>query len=168
MFWTPESHGLKSCMITDIPDPNNTISDNNIGSLPESNAKVFEVFNSPLDLGKLQRDDPKLKPLITFIETDVLPENDDKLCKKIIIERDFYYMNEDMIQCRINNPRRKAPKDSEFFFENDERIVLPEVVINDVLHGYHNIAHIGITRLGATVARKYYFTIFFQKVHDFC
>ena len=53
-----ESHCLKSCMVTDIPDPNNIISDNNICRLPESNAKVFEVFNSPLDLGKLQRDDP--------------------------------------------------------------------------------------------------------------
>ena len=52
-------------------------------------------------------------------------------------------------------------------FENDEILVLPDAVVQDVLHGYHDLGHVGIGRLAATLSRKYYFQNFHKRIRDF-
>ena len=61
-------------------------------------------MNSSENLRKLQLNDTKLKALIDFLENDVLPEDDNKLCRKIIFESDFHYLNDDLVLCREKKP----------------------------------------------------------------
>ena len=125
-----------------------------------------ELSDMSRNLRELQLKDPYLKQVIEFIETDVLPK-DDKLSRKIVIERDLFFLNEDLVLCRSTFPRRKKAKGTDELFENDEVLVLPDAVVPDFLHGYHDLGHSGISRLAATVSRKYYFRDFHKKIRDF-
>ena len=96
-----------------------------------------------------------------------MPTDNDKLCRKIVFERDLFFLNQESVLCRAVFPGRKKTRPTDVLFENDEIVVLPDVVVPDVLHGYHDMGHIGIGRLAATISRKYYFQDFHKKVRDF-
>ena len=99
------------------------------------------------NLHDLQRNDPKLKALIDFIEYDILPQGNDRLCRKLVFERDLFYLNDDMLLCRGKMSYRRKPKGTDVLFENDEVLVLPDSVVDEVLHSYHDLSHSGICRL---------------------
>jgi len=105
--------------------------------------------------------------MITFIESDVLPKNDDKLCRRLIHERDLCYLNDNGILCRATASYRGKSRQAEALSEDDDLVVIPDALVDEVLHGYHDIGHCGIARLSASVGRKYYFQDFHKRVRDF-
>ena len=128
---------------------------------------IAHIMNASHNLRQLQLNDKKLRPLIDFLETDSLPENDNKLCRKIIFESDFHYLNDDLVLCRERKPFGKNRESIDELCEITEILVLPESVINDVLSAYHDSSHFGITRLSEMVRRRYYFEKLYKKVRDF-
>ena len=154
-----------------VPGVDNDQSDpddrgDSVGHESYENSYRVELSGMSQNLRKLQLEDPYLKQVIEFIETDVLPK-DDKLCRKIVFERDLFFLNEDSVLCRSVFPKRRKPKAADALFENDEALVLPDAVVESILHGYHDLGHCGISRLAATVSRKYYFRDFHKRIRDF-
>ena len=52
-------------------------------------------------------------------------------------------------------------------FEITEIFVLPDSVIQDVLHAYHDSSHYGIARLAESIRRRYYFEKMSQRIRTF-
>ena len=156
--------GLNANAIDFVPaDSSKTLSN------PEtsSQGQVIHLVEPRNNLHDLQRNDPKLKALIDFIEYDILPQGNDRLCRKLVFERDMFYLNDDKLLCRGKMSYRRKPKGTDVLFENDDVLVLPDSVVDEVLHSYHDLSHSGICRLGETIARRYYFENFHKKVRDF-
>jgi len=53
------------------------------------------IFSLPIEnIGTAQKACPQLAPIIDFLTTGTLPENNDKLSRRILFHRDDYFLNE--------------------------------------------------------------------------
>jgi len=110
-------------------------------------ATLFKFASPENALCELQSEDKALKPVIDFLMSGVLPEGDDKLCRRLVFEKEFYYLNENSVLCRTNALGRKDARSTDALFEDSEILVLPDSVVDEVLHAYHDSSHYGIARL---------------------
>ena len=133
----------------------------------EGIAELFQFASSENDLGVLQSEDKVLQPIIDFLKTGELPHGNDKLCRRLMFEREFYYLNDDSLLCRAKMFNRKDAKAADVLFEDTEVLVLPDSVVDEVLHAYHDSSHYGIARLAENVSRRYSFDGFFKRIRDF-
>ena len=86
---------------------------------------------------------------------------------KIVFECNWFYLNDNSILRREKQTLCKTRNELDDLFEITEMLVLPESVLNDVLHAYHDSAHFGIARLAEILRGKFYFEKLFKRVGDF-
>ena len=94
--------------------------------LPNSSDYAINFSNLDRSLRELQWEDDNLKPLLQYMAYDELPEKIDKLCRKLLYQKEMHYFNSNLELCRCNRPKSK-PKTSDFLFENNEILIIPTI-----------------------------------------
>ena len=69
------------------------------------------------------------------------------------------FLNEDSVLCRTNALGGNDARSTDALFEDSEILVLPDSVVDEVLHAYHDSSHYGIARLAKNVSRRYHFEV---------
>ncbi len=119
-----------------------------------------------IDLREYQLRDEYLSKLIRYIEEDILPEDDEKLRRKIMTEGAFHYLNADGVLCKGKMPKRKDHQ-ADDLFEESERKVVPVALQTKVLDAYHRHNHCGLNRLGAAILRNFAWDKFYSTAKQF-
>ncbi|MES9879780.1 MAG: DDE-type integrase/transposase/recombinase [Sedimenticola sp.] len=129
--------------------------------------KVFEQL-TPIDetkLLELQRNDPKLKDIIDFLENDTLPENVTD-ARRVQIESQNYVMdgNDNKILFHFYFPRGKK----ENIDNAIKQLALPGSLIGDILKGFHDFSsHLGFDKTYLAVRQKFFWKGQYKDVQDY-
>ncbi|VDI84198.1 Hypothetical predicted protein [Mytilus galloprovincialis] len=118
-------------------------------------------LNDVSDISKLQRECDQLIPLIKYLETGELPENQ-KEARNICYERDHYRLSQSGELIHLHRSRTKGIPKAESMIE---QLVLPKCLRQDALLAYHDHnGHTGIKRTYAGIHLKYYWSGMYQEV----
>ncbi|GFO28343.1 retrovirus-related pol polyprotein from transposon [Plakobranchus ocellatus] len=127
----------------------------------------LNVFNSSsfslATVSTLQKKDPDLSPIITYLENGTLPSSQ-KLSRQILLKQPHY----SLIDGVLFHPCE--PKTKRKFVSNDYTLVLPKVLQKPVIDMYHSsplAAHAGITATLQRVKADFYFERMSVLISDF-
>ncbi|CAG2239543.1 unnamed protein product [Mytilus edulis] len=121
-------------------------------------------LNDVSDISKLQRECDQLIPLIKYLETGELPENQ-KEARNICYERDHYRLSQSGELIHLHRSRTKGIPKAESMIE---QLVLPKCLRQDALLAYHDHnGHTGIKRTYAGIHLKYYWSGMYQEVYNY-
>jgi len=124
----------------------------------DSIEKVSRVLDAiklqPTVIVELQESDPYLRQLRRYLSDGCLPlDENKKLCKKIVFESNFHFLNENNELCYIQPNKNKFTNS---LWENFEVRVMPKSMAHEIISNFHAIGHSGIGKLTTTIRR--YFT----------
>jgi hypothetical protein len=102
--------------------------------------------NDEQALRKAQQCCPDVGPLMKFIETKELPKDDDHLARRIVIEAENHFINDNGILCghKINKNKR-----TKSLYEVMEWKIIPKALRREVLRIVHESSHPGIRKMEA-------------------
>ncbi|GFO32857.1 Pol polyprotein [Plakobranchus ocellatus] len=127
----------------------------------------LNVFNSSsfslATVSTLQKKDPDLSPIITYLENGTLPSSQ-KLSRQILLTQ-FHYSLIDGVLFHSCEPKTKSK-----FVSHDYTLVLPKVLQKSVIDMYHSsplAAHAGITATLQRVKADFYFERMSVLISDF-
>ncbi|CAC5371569.1 unnamed protein product [Mytilus coruscus] len=121
-------------------------------------------LNDVSDISKMQRECDQLIPLIKYLETGELPENQ-KEARNICYERDHYRLGQSGELIHLHRSRTKGVPKAESMIE---QLVLPKCLRQDSLLAYHDhTGHTGVKRTYAAIHLKYYWSGMYQEVYNY-
>ena len=114
------------------------------------------------DISMKQINDTQLRPIIDYLTSGVLPE-DDKAARRLILEsQDFIVANETLYH--LYYPRGKGHKSDRLI----RQLVVPQILPHDVLLSYHDSVtggHQGMERTYQSIRQKYFWPECFLKLN---
>ncbi|GFO44122.1 hypothetical protein PoB_007062700 [Plakobranchus ocellatus] len=127
----------------------------------------LNIFNSLsfslATVSTLQKKDPDLSPIITYLENGTLPSSQ-KLPRQILSKQPHFSLIDGLL-FRSCEPKTKAK-----FVSSDYTLVLPKVLQKPVIDMYHSsplAAHAGITATLQRVKADFYFERMSVQISDF-
>ncbi|GFO36718.1 Gag-Pol polyprotein [Plakobranchus ocellatus] len=127
----------------------------------------LNVFNSSsfslATVSTLQKKDPDLSPIITYLENSTLPSSQ-KLSRQIVFKQPHYSPIDGVLF------HSWEPKTKRKFVSHDYTLVLPKVLQKPVIDMYHSsslAAHAGITATLQRVKADFYFERMSVLISDF-
>lgn len=146
-----------------------TVSDNVAASKADlsSQAKNIELFSrfnySPMDIARLQQNDPMLSGIYEYLNSGNLPRSQKKARNILLRAHDY-----DIIDGLLFHSRVSKSKRSQLF--RNYQLAVPEVMINTILKIYHDLpmsGHAGINETLDRIKDNYFFHQMSQKVTDY-
>ena len=111
-----------------------------------------------------QRRDRELFDLISYLETNELPDND-KLARKILLSEDLFYLGNDGLLYRIeHNTRRTCPQPL-------SQLVIPEALRFEILSNAHDHVtggHLGTHKTYQKLRTRYWWKGMFKDTEHWC
>ena len=160
-----------SSLETDSPDKSDMITEITFEyDEPKPVIAVLEKEQVRLDnlseVAKLQRECTEIAPLIKYLETGELPD-DNKKAKTIVLEKDLYRFGSNGELIHQYWPRTKGVPRAEVMIE---QVVLPKMLRQEALQAYHDCqaggGHKGFRRTYAALQQKYYWDGMYNQVYN--
>ena len=104
-------------------------------------------------LRELQERCEETGPLVRYLRDGVLPDKNDKVCRRIVIESQFYFLDDEGVlwMYRKNNNKRTIVTQ-----EMNEWRVIPKALRQEVLTSIHEFGHPGIGKTVSILDRCQY------------
>ena len=119
-----------------------------------------------IDLDKIKRgqqNDSFSKPIIDYLESDVLPE-DNKLARRLLLEVNQYFVHNGILYHVWHTPRnRRIPE------RNIVQLYIPSPYIDTVLHHCHDLvlsAHFGFHRTYSKIRQRYFWKFMHRDIDN--
>ena len=119
---------------------------------------------SPVNLHTLQRQDPDISAIISYLETTALPTDDAK-ARSLLLTIDSYYLDEAGILCHLWIPRKR--KQPSIY----SQVVIPASLRHDLLMSCHKdptAGHLGHLKTYEKVRHRYYWHGMFKDIEHWC
>ena len=117
---------------------------------PSTQTEIFAVSVTE-DLAQKQRDCPDIGRIIRYLEQGDLPL-DAKLARQTVYEAEDYFFKDDVLYHK-HLPRNKNLQKHHLVHH---QIAVPIAHRTEILRNYHEIGHIGIERVFASIRHKYF------------
>ena len=147
---------------------------------PQHTEVTFEYQNTPIicntereadvpDIATLQRQCDDFKHIISYLESNIVPEDKD-LANLVTVVAENQYVLDDNVLYHIYTPRTKKVKE-----QNVDNLILqvalPDSEREAVLASYHDCkaggGHFGIKRTFASIKQKYWWPKMYQQIKDY-
>jgi hypothetical protein len=131
--------------------------------ISETENATDEINLTNLDLGKLQREDNTLAELIIYLQNGNLPANQ-KLAREIVIQSEFYYLNDANILYRTGQTRKSA----QGMLPLVDTIVLPTSLRQKVVEQEHQkLCHLSFDKVYQKLKERVFFPRMFQSIKKY-
>ena len=138
-----------------------------ISRVPYSNLHITAINTPGVQFDTvhdLQRRDPDLQNLITYLESNQLP-HDNRVARTLLLHIDDFYLDDDGILCHLWYPGKRRA--GHLF----SQLVVPSSLRHEILTNVHDDAtggHLGIHKTYEKLRRKYYWFGMFKDVEHWC
>ena len=115
-------------------------------------------------LHNLQRQDPDLSSIIRYLETSVLPIEDNQ-ARSLLLQIDSYYLDSNGILCHLWSPGKRN------VHSLCSQVVIPACLKHEILSACHDAptgSHFGTQKTYEVVRRRYYWHGMFKDVEHWC
>ena len=112
----------------------------------------------------LQRQDAELSDLITFLETDELPSNNNR-ARSLVLYRDRFYLDDNGLLFSLWIPTKRTQRDVCL------QLVIPDALKNEVLVWAHDdvtAGHLGTQKTYGKIRNRYYWRNMFRDIDKWC
>jgi RNase H-like domain found in reverse transcriptase/Reverse transcriptase (RNA-dependent DNA polymerase)/Integrase zinc binding domain/Integrase core domain len=134
-----------------VPTPNILV---DITGDTDIQADIYELTRSfDTDLKLLQGKCEALKPLITFLKTGDLPPGNDKMSRRILLESEYHFLDENGILC---SHKPNSNKKTQTIRDTTECKIIPVSLQAELLNCIHRFGHPGIGRTLAILESSQY------------
>ena len=116
------------------------------------------------DIALRQINDTQLKPIIEYLDSNILP-TDDKEARHVLLESQDYIF-ENGVLYHLYYPRGKGHKADRLI----KQLIVPQVLRNDVLLSYHDSllgGHQGMERTYQSIRQKYFWPRMFSDIESY-
>ena len=136
--------------------------------LPTVNAVVEGATDAPMGedyvrcFREAQRRDPNLRDIIKYVEQGALPAGDEN-ARKVLIESEFYTLNDNRLLCKVSRTARGPGKPSLI-------LMVPDEMIHAIIEENHDppsVGHPGIARTLERIRGKYAWKNMYQDVRHY-
>lgn len=120
------------------------------------------IFENNINLSEDQWQCPELKPMLTFLVKNELPQNDVD-SKKLVIMSDQYFVRDNVLY-HIYDPSLKRHKNKTSSWA---QVVIPKKHRTRVMQAYHKQhAHLGFDKTYLAIRAKYYWPRMYKDIED--
>ena len=130
-----------------------------------STLNAYESAGVPVDrIREFQRNDADLADLISFIETQQLPANQNK-ARSFLLQGDKFYLDDNGLLFLLSTPRRPS---SQAVFS---QLVIPEVLKHEILvwaHDDNTAGNLGPQKTYAKIRTRYHWRNMFRDIDRWC
>ncbi|CAG2233953.1 unnamed protein product [Mytilus edulis] len=133
---------------------------------PVTEEDIDEAVNDKEHLFQMQKDCPDFKPILEYLLTDDLPD-EDKMARKAVFESERYQILSGIL---FHFDQRRSKKLDENL-KYTKQLCIPKVLRNDVLRSYHDSlaggGHLGVDKVHESIRLKYWWPTIYADVETY-
>ncbi|CAC5378737.1 unnamed protein product [Mytilus coruscus] len=130
---------------------------------PVTEDDIDEAVNDKEHLFQMQKDCPDFKPILEYLLTDDLPD-EDKMARKAVFESERYQILSGILFHFDQRRSKKLDENQKY----TKQLCIPKVLCNDVLRSYHDSlaggGHLGIDKVHESIRLKYWWPTIYADV----
>ena len=132
---------------------------------PQLHSSAYDLAGVPIErIRDLQRQDPELSDLITFMETDALPPSNSR-AHSFVLCGDKFYLDENGLLFSLWTPSKRTNRDV------CSQLVIPDALKHEVLVWAHDdvtAGHLGTQKTYGKIRTRYYWRNMFRDIDRWC
>ena len=106
------------------------------------------TYSTESRLQRLQKNCEEIGPMVAYLKDGTLPETNNKLCRKIVIESENHFLDEEGVLWMY---KRNKNKRTQTIGDMNEWRVIPRKLRKEILEGIHEFGHAGINKTMAVL-----------------
>ena len=106
------------------------------------------MYSTESRLRKLQESCEEVGPMVAYLKDGTLPETNNKLCRKIIIESENHFLDGEGV---LWSYKRNKNRRTQVMDDTNEWRVIPRTLRKEILQGVHEFGHAGINKTMAVL-----------------
>ena len=132
---------------------------------PQLHSSAYDLAGVPIErIRDLQRQDPELSDLITFLETDALPPSNSR-ARSFVLCGDKFYLDENGLLFSLWTPSKRTNRDV------CSQLVILDALKHEVLVWAHDdvtAGHLGTQKTYGKIRTRYYWRSMFRDIDRWC
>lgn len=133
---------------------------------PVTEEDIDEAVNDKEHLFQMQKDCPDFKPILEYLLTDDLPD-EDKMARKAVFESERYQILSGILFHFDQRRSKKLDENQKY----TKQLCIPKVLRNDVLRSYHDSlaggGHLGVDKVHESIRLKYWWPTIYADVETY-
>lgn len=133
---------------------------------PVTEEDIDEAVNDKEHLFQMQKDCPDFKPILEYLLTDDLPD-EDKMARKAVFESERYQILSGILFHFDQRRSKKLDGNQKY----TKQLCIPKVLRNDVLRSYHDSlaggGHLGVDKVHESIRLKYWWPTIYADVETY-